>query len=307
MTIAIAINTNEGAVLASDSATTMTTQQGQVFNIYNNANKLFNLCKGSPIGVATYGAGSIGPYGIGLLAKEFREVFQSRFGMHADSYQLHEVAAAFKKFMFDEYYEEHYPAEEPDVPEESEERDDAEQDNPDDPQCSEEASIISLRPQLGFILTGFSSGEKLPETYVIETDGRTPATITKQTMTYGPLAKGMPEAVERLCLGFSGSVINKIQTDLELDDDATKNLIQIALGATIPLVIPSMPLQDAIDLARFLVDLTINYQRFLPGDKTVGGPVEVATMTRYEGFKWITRKHYFDRALNPTRREIEER
>jgi hypothetical protein len=36
----------------------------------------------------------------------------------------------------------------------------------------------------------------------------------------------------------------------------------------------------------------------LSGFDTVGGPVEVAALTKYEGFKWVKRKHYYDKGLN---------
>lgn len=61
----------------------------------------------------------------------------------------------------------------------------------------------------------------------------------------------------------------------------------------------AMPFQDALDLAEFLVDLTIRYTRFTPGAGTVGGPIELAGITKHEGFKWIKRKHYYQSALNP--------
>ena len=60
-----------------------------------------------------------------------------------------------------------------------------------------------------------------------------------------------------------------------------------------------MPIQDAIDLAEFLVDLTIKYVRFSAGAQTVGGPIEIAAITKHEKFKWIHRKHYYDADLNP--------
>lgn len=65
------------------------------------------------------------------------------------------------------------------------------------------------------------------------------------------------------------------------------------------LVAPPMPIQDAIDLAEFLVDLTINFSRFTPGAPTVGGPIEVAAITKHEGFKWIRRKYWYSREINP--------
>jgi hypothetical protein len=60
-----------------------------------------------------------------------------------------------------------------------------------------------------------------------------------------------------------------------------------------------MPVQDAIALADFLVDVTKRYVRFLPGADTVGGDTDVCVVTKHEGFKWVRRKHYFDRVLNP--------
>lgn len=68
---------------------------------------------------------------------------------------------------------------------------------------------------------------------------------------------------------------------------------------SIDLVQNAMPFGDAIDLAEFLVDLTVNFSRFIPGAPTVGGPIEVAAISKHEGFKWIKRKHYFNSELNP--------
>ena len=66
----------------------------------------------------------------------------------------------------------------------------------------------------------------------------------------------------------------------------------------LPLTFPGMPIGEVIDLAHFLVDATIKFVRFTPGHPTVGGPIEIAAMTRHEGFKWIQRKHHFPRDLN---------
>ena len=60
-----------------------------------------------------------------------------------------------------------------------------------------------------------------------------------------------------------------------------------------------MPVQDAIDLADFLVDLAKGYSAFLPGANVVGGDTDIATVTKHEGFKWIRRKHYYPAHLNP--------
>lgn len=58
MTIAISIKVNDGVVLATDSASTITGQAPNgligVTHVYNNANKLFNLYKGLPVGAITW-------------------------------------------------------------------------------------------------------------------------------------------------------------------------------------------------------------------------------------------------------------
>jgi hypothetical protein len=65
------------------------------------------------------------------------------------------------------------------------------------------------------------------------------------------------------------------------------------------LSVPAMPIQDAIDLARFLVETTIGFIRFavfLP--KSVGGAVEIAAITKHEGFRWVQRKTVYPVDLN---------
>lgn len=65
-----------------------------------------------------------------------------------------------------------------------------------------------------------------------------------------------------------------------------------------PLVFAPMPIQDVIDLARFFVHSAIMFSRFSPGPNIVGGPIEIAAITKHENFKWISRKRYYDQPLN---------
>jgi len=51
-------------------------------------------------------------------------------------------------------------------------------------------------------------------------------------------------------------------------------------------------LQDAIDYAVFLIRTTIDYQRFATMVPVVGGAIDVAIITHYDGFKWIQHKEY---------------
>jgi hypothetical protein len=89
VTIAISLKVNDGVVLAADSASTLIEQDEEgrptdVVNVYDNANKVFNLLKGTPVGAITWGTGSIGPASISTLAKDLRRRFAGQDPDHAD-------------------------------------------------------------------------------------------------------------------------------------------------------------------------------------------------------------------------------
>jgi len=50
-----------------------------------------------------------------------------------------------------------------------------------------------------------------------------------------------------------------------------------------------MPLKDGIDLAEFMVDLTIKYQRFSSQIRTCGGPIDILVLTK-DGAFWHKHK-----------------
>ena len=60
-----------------------------------------------------------------------------------------------------------------------------------------------------------------------------------------------------------------------------------------------MPIQDAIKFVETLVYVTIQMSKFVPGAQTVGGDIDIAVITKHEEFKWIKRKHYYNKKLNP--------
>jgi len=57
-------------------------------------------------------------------------------------------------------------------------------------------------------------------------------------------------------------------------------------------------------MAESLVNITSLKRRISDGAETVGGPVDVAVISRGEGFIWIKRKQYFDVNLNPQYAEM---
>lgn len=278
MTIALSLKVNDGVILASDSAATMIDASGTVVNVYNNANKVFNLRKGLPIGAFTWGGGSIGTAAISTLTKDFRRLLLGEdkaarrdWKINARAYTIEEVAQKFRRYMFDELYVAAYGS----APE---------------------------KPSIGFVVAGYSSDGDVAEEYqILITDGNcTGPTLVRVREEVGVAWYGQPEALSRLVLGFSPRIRQVLETNLGVPPDQVLQVLEILKQAlTVQMVDAAMPIQDAIDLAEYLVDVSIKFSRFSPGASTVGGPIEVAAITKHEGFKWIRRKHYYNAEVNP--------
>lgn len=56
--------------------------------------------------------------------------------------------------------------------------------------------------------------------------------------------------------------------------------------------------EDMANMAESFISLTSLVRRMQPGEETVGGPVDVAVISKGDGFVWINRKHYFRPELN---------
>lgn len=90
-------------------------------------------------------------------------------------------------------------------------------------------------------------------------------------------------------------VIKEVASEVKNDIDEFKSneYIQPLLSA-----ISSLPKEELAALAETLVNLTSVKRKMSLGMETVGGPIDVALITKGEGFIWIKRKHYFDPKLN---------
>jgi len=283
MTIAISLKVHDGLVIAADSASTiMGVAPGGgvgVHTVYNNANKIANLCKTRPVGAVVWGAGSIGRVSISTLLKDLRKRFAGQDPAHADwlltdaNCTVQHVAERLRQFVYEEAYVAAYGA-----------------------------GAAAGKPSTGILVAGYSAGQGLPESWQVRIqEGDCPApTLAQPQDQVGCFVDGQPEAICRVLNGY-GTGLRGILQNLGVGPlliDGVMNQITTAL--TVPMILPPMPIQDAIDLAEFLVYLTIVFTRFSPGAPTVGGPIESAAITKHEGFKWIKRKHYYKMRLNPT-------
>jgi hypothetical protein len=91
----------------------------------------------------------------------------------------------------------------------------------------------------------------------------------------------------------SDDLINQISTFLS--NYRNSNVIPIIN------VVISLPKTELAAMAEFLVNLTSLKRKVSLQAETVGGPVDVAVISKRDGFVWIKKKEYFRNELNPGR------
>lgn len=278
MTIALALKVNDGLVLTADSATTITSLidvpgQDKTLNVFNNEEKITQLHRRLPIGFMYWGMGIINGHSINWHAKEIR----SRLDGSNDTFKewaldegAYDLSYAASKVY--EYFNAIFPA------------------------------VDKTNPTIfGLLVGGYSANSGEPEVYTCQTVNSilSPPVLSISKDQSGSIWFGQPEAIFRLLRGSSlklAEALRKLGVDPTLVDQYVNAIL---VETNINVVWPGMPIQDAIDLAKFLAETTINYSRFSAGANTVGGPVDIAAITHHEGFKWVSRKHYYPIHLNP--------
>ena len=56
--------------------------------------------------------------------------------------------------------------------------------------------------------------------------------------------------------------------------------------------------EDLAEMAESLIYLTYLKRRISSSEESVGGPIDVAIISKGDGFIWKKRKHYFEESLN---------
>lgn len=131
------------------------------------------------------------------------------------------------------------------------------------------------------------------------------------------LAEYMRRSTESLFTGVIGSILDAVgNIDETLKEDLSAAInpgVQHTLGELFknwqkqttfywrPIleIVASLPKDELAGMAEALVNLTKFRRRITPERETVGGPIDVAVITKGDGFVWISRKHYFEPRLNP--------
>ncbi|MBA0189004.1 hypothetical protein IMY97_11355 [Pectobacterium versatile] len=90
-------------------------------------------------------------------------------------------------------------------------------------------------------------------------------------------------------------VVNKtlIENEKNIQRFMHKNYISKVVN-----MVEYLPKQDLAYMAESLVNLTAFKRKVSDDSETVGGPIDVAVISKADGFIWVKRKHYFSKDLN---------
>jgi hypothetical protein len=259
LSLGIAFRGAEGIVLAADSRVTLTGQQpgsNLLFQAhYDNATKLLEVKGQDFVGAVTYGLGALGDREP-RTAHSYIPEFETEL---ADEKRLpvEEFAAKLGAFFLRQWNDSNTPA--------------------------------GFDPMI-FLVGGFDEGEAYGRVFEV-TIPASPTPVEKSPTEFGITFGGQHEIAGRLLGGYDPRMEDLVKTHVRMNPAQTKNFREKVLrGLQTPIPYQFLPLQDSVDLAIFLIRTTATLQGWVAGVRGVGGAIDVATVTRTDGFKAIQRK-----------------
>ena len=121
----------------------------------------------------------------------------------------------------------------------------------------------------------------------------------KQKMLETLSSSGVEEAtVEKM------NAIDFDEIDEQFRNDVL-NFIRTSFTDGVVDAVDSFNIFDMVKMAESLISITNLQRHFSSSEESVGGPVDVAVITKSEGFVWVNRKQWYQKDLNP--QQIERR
>jgi hypothetical protein len=262
MSLGVVIKGTEGIVLAADSRVTLEAKKpdGPVIPVnFDNATKLLTF---SPphnfVGAVTYGVAVIGQRTAHSLLPEFEEAFLAKY----DARQNVEIYAEALSQFYLARWKENLP-----MPPEYK------------------------GPPMTFLVGGYSPKEPYWTMFIINIPNNPKPIEQYRGNNFGMNWGGQLEIASRLIHGVDPRLMLLLKKEFNLTDEKVSEL-QKKIRAEVEFPIPYtvLPLQDCVELAIFLISTTMTAQRLAIGIRGVGGPIDVAIITRTKGLECVQQK-----------------
>jgi hypothetical protein len=258
MSLGIVFKGPEGIVLAADSRVTLSATLANGITVpasYDNAIKLLGVKGQRDVGIVTYGQGAIGqrePRTPHSFLPELEEDLAAGGRLPVEAF-----AARVSDFYMARWTASNMP---------------------------------SNADPMFFLVAGFDEGATYGCVFSFDLPNNGVA-VEQLSNDFGVQWGGQSEIVQRMMMGYDGQALSIAARVLGLNQVQTAAL-QTELSSALRLQIPYqfLPLQDCVDLSAFLVRATGTLQQWTLGLRGVGGPIDVATITRTDGFRAIQAK-----------------
>jgi hypothetical protein len=270
MSVAVSCNLADGLVLGVDSAVTINDISGGVAKIYENATKLFQLGE-KPIGIATFGLGSLGTRSIASYIRQFEK--ENPGGVVKEDCPIENVVEEIRNFFLGLYgefvadaYERQTGKKFSDLP-------------------------VNNRPILGFAVGGYSGGSYLSQVWEILIpvhEKPKSATHLRKEGEFGSNWFALNQPIFRYLKGFDRALVDEVCNYLvslmgrQLQPSELQQLQTILAKHEYRVPFFGMPLAQGIEHVRFLVDLVISHHKYALGAPVVGGKAKIGVVD-YKG------------------------
>jgi hypothetical protein len=257
MSIVASVKVYDGIALGADSITQLIGEdaKGQfaVMKTYSHARKLFRLSQS--IGLLTYGVGNIGKRSIESYVIEFEGKLRS------EDAQLLNVKNIGKSLF--EHFHSIYNSEYTNVPE-------------------------TKWPVLGVYVAGYSENNPMAEEWEFVVP-KTELRLVREHNKFGASWRGISIPFTRLYTGFDPRVADILKAQGLAEEIITK-VKNVAEELKSQIVFDGMPLQDAVHFCKFILATTVGMAAFEVGPASCGGWLDLAVITRKDGFTWVSQK-----------------
>lgn len=264
MSLGIAFKGPEGIVLAADSRVILTAEMrhGQermmLPSTFDSATKLLQIAGHDYVGAVTYGVGAIGqqePRTAHSFLPEFEDYLSKK---NTNRLPINQFASNLSEF-FKQQWETRMPRN-------------------------------YSGPDMVFLVGGFDSNEPYGRVFQVAIPS-SPEPTEQNAGQFGITWGGQLEYTHRLIKGFDPKLPSLAQSFLTLRDEQKTELERHLEGQlSLPIPYQFLPLQDCVHLSIFLIRTTMEIQKWIVGVRGVGGAIDVATITRTDGFTPIQQK-----------------
>lgn len=260
MSLGIAFKGPEGVVMAADSRVTLMQQLPNNTLLpahFDNATKLLKVGGQNFVGVVTYGQGALG-----TLEPRTAHSYMPEFEAEVNAVGVGRLSVQDFTQRLSDFFVDRWNG----------------------------ANMPQGADPMFFLVGGFDEGTNYGRLFQVSIPD-SPAPIEQAANEFGISMGGQTEYVGRLLGGFDGRLPGIVRAALGLDQQQETTMVQEIrkqLNTAIPYQF--LPLQDCVDLAIFLIRTTVAIQSFTVGLRGVGGSIDVATITRMEGYQAIQAK-----------------